>query len=339
MAYRDPETGRERDRERFRKRTAERRAAGLCPRCGDRPPTPERSVCEPCGERRRIAGRARDARLRAAGQPRRDPERARSYERERSRRQTAERIARSLCSKCGQAPSEPNRRLCGPCAGKRREAERMRYAKAKAAGLLYGGRDPGVKRRSARAKSGKRQRDRREAGLCGRCGRRPPVEGGATCGPCREVRQAAERKRYEECRAAELCGRCGGPTTDGGSRCAPCAVLEAERGSTERKNAASRKRYARRRARGECTDCGAASQGAARCEPCAHRSYERSDHFRGIPVWGPSFTVIEVATGECHGTFDSEADVALCLAFAKLSRDQVEVISDASPMATFTGWE
>ena len=57
------------------------------------------------------------------------------------------------------------------------------------------------------------------------------------------------------------------------------------------------------------------------------------------PGLGPSFTVIEVATGECHGTFDSEADVALCLAFAKLSRDQVEVISDASPMATFTGWE
>ena len=215
MAYRDPETGRERDRERFRKRTAERRAAGLCPRCGDRPPTPERSVCEPCGERRRIAGRARDAR-------------------------------------------------------------------------------PGC------------------------------AEGAAAGLPSR---------------TAGLCGRCGGPTTDGGSRCAPCAVLEAERGSTERKNAASRKRYARRRARGECTDCGAASQGAARCEPCAHRSCERSDHFRGIPVWDPSVTVIEVATGECHGTFDSEADMALCLAFARLSRDQVEVISDASPMATFTGWE
>ena len=63
----------------------------------------------------------------------------------------------------------------------------MRYAKAKADGKLYGGRDPGAKRKSARAKSRKRQRDRREAGLCGRCGRRPPVEGGTTCEPCREA--------------------------------------------------------------------------------------------------------------------------------------------------------
>ena len=50
----------------------------------------------------------------------------------------------------------------------------------------------------------------------------------------------------------------------------------------------------------------------------------------------PSWTVIEIATGEALGTFDSEADVALCLAFAKLSRDEVEVIADVSPMASLT---
>ena len=43
MAYKDIEVQRARDRERFRKRTAERIAAGLCPLCGDRPPAPERS--------------------------------------------------------------------------------------------------------------------------------------------------------------------------------------------------------------------------------------------------------------------------------------------------------
>ena len=48
MAYRDLETGRARDRERFRKRTAEHRAKGLCPRCGLTPPTPGRSLCETC---------------------------------------------------------------------------------------------------------------------------------------------------------------------------------------------------------------------------------------------------------------------------------------------------
>ena len=36
MTYADPAVGREADRERFHRRTAERRAAGLCPRCGHR---------------------------------------------------------------------------------------------------------------------------------------------------------------------------------------------------------------------------------------------------------------------------------------------------------------
>ena len=50
--------------------------------------------------------------------------------------------------------------------------------------------------------------------------------------------------------------------------------------------------------------------------------------------------MIEVATGECHGTYDSEMDVAACLAFAKLARAEVEVIPDISPMASLTapGW-
>ena len=46
--------------------------------------------------------------------------------------------------------------------------------------------------------------------------------------------------------------------------------------------------------------------------------------------------MIEIATGEDLGTYDSEMEVAACLAFAKLSREEVEVISDASPMATMT---
>ena len=40
----------------------------------------------------------------------------------------------------------------------------------------------------------------------------------------------------------------------------------------------------------------------------------------------PTWTVIEIATGECHGTFDCEAEVSLCQAFAKLTRDEVEVL-------------
>ena len=50
----------------------------------------------------------------------------------------------------------------------------------------------------------------------------------------------------------------------------------------------------------------------------------------------PSWTVIEIATGREHGPYDSEADVALCLVFEKLARDEVEVVADVSPMATMT---
>ena len=81
------------------------------------------------------------------------------------------------------------------------------------------------------------------------------------------------------------------------------------------------------------------SQGASRCAPCAERSYHRSDHFRGIPVWDPTFTVIELETGREVGTFDSEADIALCLAFEKLDRDQVEIVNDTSPLSSMTAWE
>ena len=56
MAYRDPEEGRARDRERFRQRTAERIAQGLCPRCGKAPPAPERKVCGSCAGKRNRAG-------------------------------------------------------------------------------------------------------------------------------------------------------------------------------------------------------------------------------------------------------------------------------------------
>ena len=338
MAYKDPEIRRTRDRERFHRRAAERVAQGLCPRCGDGPPAPERSVCDPCAGKRNRASRARDARLRAEGRLRRDPDKAHAAERKRSRRETARRIDRGLCTRCGKAPAAPGRASCEPCLATRREADRASYAAGKAAGMLYGGANADAKRRSARAQSMKRQKARREASLCIRCGQHPPVEGGTTCAPCRDKRQAAERQQYEERRAAGLCTRCGGPVFGGLSRCGPCTAIDEASRSPERKNDRSRKLYAERRARGLCISCGAPSQGASRCQPCASKSYERSDYFRGIPIWDPSWTVIELATGREHGPFDSEADVSLCLVFAKLARDQVEVLSDISPMATCTSW-
>ena len=55
---------------------------------------------------------------------------------------------------------------------------------------------------------------------------------------------------------------------------------------------------------------------------------------RGVAVYPPSFTVIECATGIDHGEFDSWEDVAIALAFARLSLDEVDVIVDHPPMYT-----
>ena len=171
MAYRDPAVGRARDLERYHRRTAARKAAGLCPRCGKRPPEPGRSLCEPCSEKHRISSRVSDAKRRARGRKRRrDPEKARACERRRYRRKTAERIAAGLCPSCGKAPPQPQRRLCSECAEKKRAGDRRRYAKAKASGALYGGKSAEFRRRNGRDRSKQRYHERREAGLCVRCG-------------------------------------------------------------------------------------------------------------------------------------------------------------------------
>ena len=59
MAYRDPCVRKQRDRERVARRGAERIEAGLCPRCGERSPAPERTVCNSCAEKRNRASRIR----------------------------------------------------------------------------------------------------------------------------------------------------------------------------------------------------------------------------------------------------------------------------------------
>ena len=283
MAYRDPETQRTRNRECFQRRIAERRAQGICPRCGKAPPAPGRILCGSCAEKRRTAARIRDAKHRAAGKKRRtNSDKERVGKRQRYQQQTAERLAQGLCPKCGKHRLVTGRRLCNSCGEKRRRAERARYAAGIADGKLYGGKDPATCRRIARKKSKERFHARHDAGLCTRCGKRALVDGGTTCEPCSYIRRASDREKYAARRAQQLCGRCGGPT-DGGSRCGSCAEFEA--GRHRQKNAASRKRYARRRAKRLCTDCSQPSQGASRCPKCARRSYVRSGEHRGLPLF------------------------------------------------------
>ena len=268
--------------------------------------------------------------------PYKDPEEGRRKERERHRRRAAERRALGMCPKCGKHPPAPGRSMCESCLEKGRKAERARYARGKAGGTPYGGRDPESRRRMARERSKRRRRERVEAGLCTACGERPPVEGGTVCETCREARRAEERKLYAARRAKGLCGRCGRPTFAGAAQCGPCAALE--EGRATKKNAASRARYAKRRARRLCVDCGRPAGLAARCEPCARRSWHSSGEHKGMPVYPPRYTVVELATGEEHGPWDSWEEVAMCLAFEKLSREEVEIIEDASVMATLSAW-
>ncbi len=116
------------------------------------------------------------------------------------------------------------------------------------------------------------------------------------------------------------------------------AAVESERCDNSVKNERARERYARRRATDACTDCGGPAHGACRCPECAKRSCERFAHFKSIPAWEPSYAVIELDTGTEHGPFDTEAEAAASLVFAKLSLDEVEFVSDAPITARVAGW-
>ena len=237
--------------------------------------------------------------------------------------------------------------MCEPCRDDRRAADRARHAERRAAGVCPDCAAPApggklycvpcagtrARRRNLEAKrkaARRRYAERRVRGDCTSCGK--PTDGTAECQACRD----AARDRYDARRAAMVCVKCRAPTVGGAAYCAPCAAVKAEQRNREAQYAARRRRYAERRAQGRCVGCGAPSPGVARCEPCSRKHRESSGAFRGIPLWDPSWTVIEIATGEELGTYDSEMEVAACLAFAKLSRDEVEVIADASPMASLT---
>ena len=206
MADRVSAKRRQRNLASYHRRVAERRERGLCIRCGKRPPAPERSICASCGEKAGAAARARAAHLRAEGKPVRDPEARRRADRERGRRQHAERRAAGLCVKCGRTPALPERTQCGPCAEKRLAADRARHARARAEGKPR--RVPEAVREADRERCRRRRAERTAAGLCIRCGHIPPEAGRSTCEPSRDDLRAAKRARRAERRAASLCETC-----------------------------------------------------------------------------------------------------------------------------------
>ena len=219
-----------------------------------------------------------------------------------------ERNAVGLCTKCGRQPQAPNRRMCAPCLKYEREKW---HEKATA---------------------------RRAKGLCANCGKQPARPERSECTEC-AARSAArydrkkgrERvsKRYWSRVAAGLCAKCGKMDPLPGRRnCAPCREHERNRDRANRQ---------RRRAQGLCTTCGRPSPVFLTCDICR----ERNRHCvarQAMPVWETRYAVYVLATGECLGTYDSREDVALCLAFAKLDREAVEIVTDAPAIAGLTGW-
>ena len=82
-----------------------------------------------------------------------------------------------------------------------------------------------------------------------------------------------------------------------------------------------------------CTHCGRApSFGASRCEACARKAYARSEHVRALPLYGAEFTVVHAATGETLGEFEHWEDAVLCLSFAGLSFEEVDILTEHAPM-------
>ena len=269
--------------------------------------------------------------------PHKDPGKARAYERERHRKRAAERLAQGLCPRCGKHRPAAGRKVCESCGDKRRATESARYARGKAEGKPYGGRKPESRRRcrAGEEQAMRRHQERREAGLCTNCGdtlprrgRKPSVNPVARRG---ERTSGNSTPRGEPPACADGAG--GRPQALRSVAPAPPSGTGAIR---KRRNAARRGRYAKRRARCLCTDCGEPAQGTRRGASPARVPLvcTRSGEHRGLPLYPPRYTVVELATGEDHGTWDSWEDVAMCLAFAKLSREEVEVITDASPMTT-----
>ena len=252
---------------------------------------------------------------------------------QRQRRRHADRIASGTCTRCGKCAPESRLKLCRRCGDKRRAAEKARRAKARAEGRIYAGRDPQATRRAARAADKRRRRARRDAGLCTFCGLCPPAAGRSICEPCRGEQRAIERERYAARRAAGRCVRCGQPAFRGSSRCGRCAVIEAERASPERRKATSRQRYAKRRAQRACVDCSVPVVGTARCPSCARRSNSRTPEPLRLPVPFPEYTVVRLDTGEAIESFETEAEAAACLVFARLRPDQVEIRANVPLMA------
>ena len=179
----------------------------------------------------------------------------------------------------------------------------------------------------------------KEAGLCTSCGlRRPADEPLRLRAMPRGAGASLDRRRYDARRAAGRCVRCAQPAVRGTVAAAAAAsALEKERVSPDRQKQRQPVSDATsdRRARGDFVWIAAVhvKECSARCQRCAYRSNSRAPERHLAALWPPQITVIELQTLQELGTFETEAEAAACIAFARLHPDQVEILSNVPLLA------
>ncbi len=318
MAGENLEKRRARDRARHHRRKAERAAAGLCLKCGKRPPLPGRKTCGVCAgkERDRIArrvaagyrkNRSKEKATRAAlhaerraagvcvkcGAPPEKPgaslcKRHAEAERARFRRQYAARRAAGLCTECGK-PTEDGHWLCPAHAEERRRRDRERHAARVAKGLP--GRSGSLVRARERSqeRAAKRYASRKAAGLCTSCGKVPAAPGRTQCEGCAAHSRRLDRQARAERRARGQCRDCDRAAVPGKAYCAE--HLAARRGMKRDGAAAERDRkrrlYWERRAAGVCVTCGEPSGGATYCAKHAAERQRAKAHRVAVACTNP----------------------------------------------------
>lgn len=180
-----------------------RRAEGLCAQSGCREASaPGRTLCGHHLAKRRPVANARAAK----------------HARE-------SKAAGTRCTSNGcRRPPEPGKTRCVKHLTASRDASRERLARLKAAGLCtWCGESPSNGRRycdACRSRALVAQKNERSAraaaGMCPRCGNRPPANGGKVCEQCSAMHRRNMNNRFKRLRDAGRCSSCGAEATAGG---------------------------------------------------------------------------------------------------------------------------
>lgn len=137
-----------------------------------------------------------------------------------------------------------------------------------------------------------RYRERKEKGLCVRCGSEKDTPG-VLCLKCKETGNESKRKEYEFYISIGVCPRCHKEKLYGDERaCLDCATDRYKRGlkrdrehANEIANKNHKRRYREASEKGICTRCNKrkAAEGQKRCKMCIERVNEYRRAKRGIP--------------------------------------------------------